>query len=197
MTQSIKEQLSALLDGELPIAEEELLFRHLEKNKEYRQIFGRYSLMAELIQGSSADPQVLGVSERIRVELTEQAAHTPLNVPTNTWSTAIKGLVGAGIAASVAILALISISTLDQDVSQAPAVAELQEGADSYTVPVVQHVDNMAITPARLTNYLVSHGEFFNGPSRLTVDSHMVSKMSGALGVGAVQVEPVEAAPDE
>jgi anti-sigma-K factor RskA len=192
MSQLIREQLSALLDGELPIEEEELLFMQLEKNQEYRAIFARYTMMTELIQGSPADPAVLRVSERIRVALTEQAPYSKRQLPTNNWSTAVKGMVGVGIAASVAILALISLNTLDRDAASLPAVAELQTGSDSYTVPVVEHGDRMVITPARLTNYLVSHGEFFNGPSRLVIDSHMVSQMSGALGV-----QTVEASQDE
>jgi hypothetical protein len=183
MSESIKEQLSALLDGELPVAEEELLFRQLEKNQEYRAILGRYTLMTEIIQGSPADPAVLKISERIGTALTEQAPYSMSPMAKNSWSTAVKGLVGAGIAASVAILVLISLNTLDRGVATGPAVVDLQPGSDSYTVPMVEHGDSMAITPARLTNYLVSHGEFFNGPSRLTIDSHMVSKMSGPLGV--------------
>jgi len=193
MSQSIKEQLSALLDGELPIEEEELLFRQLEKNQEYRAILGRYTLMTELIQGSPADPAVLSVSERVRVALTEEVPYSKRDLPTNSWSTAVKGIVGAGIAASVAILALISLNTVDRDAaSVVPALAELQAGSDSYTVPVVEHSDQMAITPARLTNYLVSHGEYFNGPSRLTIDSHMVSQMSGTLAVQQVEASQGE-----
>jgi len=187
MSQSIREQLSALLDGELPVEEEDLLFRHLEKNQEFKAVYGRYTLMTELIQGSSVNPAVLNLSERIREALTEQAPHTSLQMPTKTWSTAVKGLVGAGIAASVAILALISLNSVDRDAAPVPAVAKLTTNSDSYTVPAVEHGDNMAITPARLTNYLVSHGEFFNGPSRLTIDSHMVSKMSGTLGLQNVE----------
>ena len=183
MSQSIKEQLSALLDGELPIEEEDLLFRQLEKNQEYRAIMGRYTLMTELIKGSPADPAALNISERIHTVLAGQVPYSKLPMPTNNWSRAAKGLVGAGIAASVAILALISLNNLDRDTAPVPAFADQQTGSDSYTVPAVEHGDSMAITPARLTNYLVSHGEFFNGPSRLTIDSHMVSQMSGPLGI--------------
>jgi hypothetical protein len=100
-------------------------------------------------------------------------------MPTNSWSTAVKGLVGAGIAASVAILALISLNTIERDSTPVPAIAELQTVSESYTVPAVEPGNRMVITPARLTSYLVSHGEFFNAPSRLTIDSHLVSKMPG------------------
>ena len=86
MNQSIREQLSALLDGELPIEEEELLFKQFEKNTEYRVILGRYSLMTELIKGPSADPAVLTVSERIRVALTEQTLYSQSQLPNNAWS---------------------------------------------------------------------------------------------------------------
>lgn len=182
MSQLIREQLSALLDGELPIEEEELLLRQLDTSSEYRAILGRYSYMAELIRGPSADPAVLHFGEHIRTVLLEQVPHSPSHSPKQAWSTTVKGLVGAGIAASVAILALVSLNTLDREEAPVPALAELQESSDSYVVPAHSDGGQMAITPARLTNYLVSHGEFFNGPSRLTIDSHMVSEHSGSLG---------------
>lgn len=179
MSQLIREQLSALLDGELPVEEEELLFRQLEKGTEYRAVLGRYSFMSELIRGPSADPEVLSMSERIRAVLAEQVAHSESRPSRNTWSTTAKGLVGAGIAASVAIIALVSLNTLERDATLVPALAELHESPDSYVVPANADSGQMAITQAKLTNYLVSHGEFFNGPSRLTIDSHMVGEGAG------------------
>lgn len=180
MSQLIKEQLSALLDGELPVEEEDLLFRQLEKNAEYRAVLGRYSLMAEIIRGPSADPEVLRVSERISMSLLDQAPHSIEEPSKSTWSMAAKGLVGTGIAASVAILALVSLNSFDRQ--PVPALVELPADVDSYVVPEHSEGGQMAITPARLTNYLVSHGEFFNGPSRLAIDSHMVGQSSGSFG---------------
>jgi negative regulator of sigma E activity len=190
MSQLIREQLSALLDSELPIEEEELLFKQLEKSTECRAVLGRYSLMSELIRGPSADPEVLVVSERIRTALIEQAPHSAAAAPKNGWSTSVKGLVGAGIAASVAILALVSLNTINRGPASVSPLGELQTVSDSYVVPKHSNADQMAITPARLTNYLVSHGEYFNAPSRLTIDSHMVSEQSGSLGDSNTEASP-------
>jgi hypothetical protein len=135
-----------------------------------------------LIRGPSADPAVLQISERIRMSLLDQPPYSIDEAPKNGWSTAVKGLVGTGIAASVAILALISFNSIDRDPAVAPPLGDLQADADSYVVPEHSDGSQMVITPARLTNYLVSHGEFFNGPSRLAIDSHMVSERSSSLG---------------
>jgi hypothetical protein len=182
MSQLIKEQLSAFVDGELPIEEEELLLKQLEKSAEYRAVLGRYTLMAELIRDPSTDPDVLRISERIRMVLLEEASHSS-EPPRSNSSMVVKGLVGAGIAACVAVLALISLNPFERDSGSVPPLAELQANTDSYVVPVHSDGGQMAITPARLTNYLVSHGEFFNGPSRLTIDSHFVGGQGAPLAV--------------
>lgn len=183
MSQAIKEQLSAFVDGELPIAEEHLLLKQLEKSAESRAVLGRYTLMGELIRDPSTDPDVSRISERIRMALIEEAPHSSELSARSSWPMAVKGLVGAGIAASVAILALVSLNTSDRDPGSVPPLAEIQADADSYVVPLPSDGVQMAITPARLTNYLVSHGEFFNGPSRLTIDSHIVGGHGASLAV--------------
>jgi sigma-E factor negative regulatory protein RseA len=50
MTDQIREQLSALLDGELPRDEIGLLMRRLERNPELRRTFGAYALIGETLR---------------------------------------------------------------------------------------------------------------------------------------------------
>jgi sigma-E factor negative regulatory protein RseA len=50
MTDQIREQLSALLDGELPRDEMGLLLRRLEKDPALRRAFGSYALIGETLR---------------------------------------------------------------------------------------------------------------------------------------------------
>ncbi len=89
MSHTVEEQLSALLDNELPVEEEDLLFRRLEKDPEYRVVLGRYSLMRELIVSSDADPVALRLSERVRLALQD-------DVVPGRYHRAVKGPVQRG-----------------------------------------------------------------------------------------------------
>jgi len=52
MSEQIREQISAFLDGELPSAESELLMRRLLRDTQLRDSFGRYALIGEAMRGS-------------------------------------------------------------------------------------------------------------------------------------------------
>jgi hypothetical protein len=175
MRQTIEEQLSVLLDGELPVEEEELLFQRLEQDTGYRETFGRYCLIGELIRGSEVDLATLRISAGVRELLAQEVVLSAAGRPPKfAWGIG-KGLVGLGIAASVAVVALISLVSLDRDpVSSALPIAA--QGGLSYTVPDVGRASTV-IAPVRLTSYLVSHGEFSSAVSRRVMDSHVVKQM--------------------
>ena len=50
MTDAIKEQLSACLDGELPAAELDLLLKRVERDPGLRDSIGRYALIGEALR---------------------------------------------------------------------------------------------------------------------------------------------------
>src|SRR5580704_16518217 len=53
MSDQIREQVSAFLDGELPGSETELLLKRLTRDAELRESFGRYALIGEALRGSN------------------------------------------------------------------------------------------------------------------------------------------------
>ena len=53
MSEQIREQVSAFLDGELPNSETELLLKRLTRDGELRESFGRYALIGEAIRGTT------------------------------------------------------------------------------------------------------------------------------------------------
>ncbi len=174
MSQSVEEQLSALLDNELPVEEEELLFRRLENNPEYRAVLGRYSLMRELIASSDVDPATLQISERVRAVLHDEVIPVESTVQKNIWSGTGNGLFRFGTAAAVAMIAVMAFVSLNYDSGTGQTIAP--GGANNiYPSPVIR-ADRRVIGPGRLTGYLVSHGEFSNPLSRRMIDSHIVAR---------------------
>jgi sigma-E factor negative regulatory protein RseA len=78
MTDQVKEQVSALLDGELPSGECSLLLRRLSKEREFGDAAGRYLLIGEAMRAvkdsSSVCSPTRGFADRVMAALDEEAA---------------------------------------------------------------------------------------------------------------------------
>jgi negative regulator of sigma E activity len=126
------------------------------------------------------------------------AVTTPLPRSSNAarWPARLsRPLAGLGIAASVALVAIAGLRTLNDSsappaplVASQPSPALLKQWTEPASYVVPQDVpDTPAVAPSiRLTNYLVHHGEYASGLSRTSVHSNVV----GAAEV-APQEEPV------
>ena len=65
MSEQIREQVSAFLDGELPASETELLLKRLTRDAELRESFGRYGLIGEAMRGSEPAHLTRGFAARV------------------------------------------------------------------------------------------------------------------------------------
>src|SRR5260370_18206020 len=65
MSEQIREQVSAFLDGELPNSESELLLKRLTRDPELRESFGRYALIGESLRGGTHARLSRGFPERV------------------------------------------------------------------------------------------------------------------------------------
>jgi len=72
MTERIKEQLSAFLDGELPEPESALLLKRLERDDELRGALSRYSLIGAVLRHRSVESTALYA--KVDVDLLRQVA---------------------------------------------------------------------------------------------------------------------------
>lgn len=186
MTEQVRDQISAFIDDELSDEEGAFLVRRLERETQSRQRAVRYmtigcALRGELLQ---RDPHVL--RRRIENALTGSSvlAAAPARPARRALSAYVRPLVGVGIAATVATVAVFGLRSLNNSPVAAPstaaatasttssAAAQWTEPA-SYVVP--QDVTgNRPMSPIRLTNYLVRHGEYASGLSRTSVHSNVV-----------------------
>jgi sigma-E factor negative regulatory protein RseA len=188
MSEQIREQVSAFLDGELPNTETELLLKRLTRDSELRESFGRYALIGEALRG--AGPHILtrsfalGVNLVIDGEPAHAAGHTQQARASRWW----RPLAGVTVAAGVATVAIVALQqraispglpvasapstqnlAAPQNVSATPNGAAVRGGgggpreALSYTVPSISADAPTSIAPARLTNYMFAHSKYSSG----------------------------------
>jgi sigma-E factor negative regulatory protein RseA len=174
MSEQIREQVSAFLDGELPNSETELLLKRLTRDGELRESFGRYTLIGEALRGASSDIVTKGFASRVNLaidgEPVQIAGRAPQARSAHWW----RPLAGVSVAAGVATVAIValqqrSITPSAPQVASAvtaQTVAAAQNAgaheALSYTVPAASG-EAAAMAPARLTNYVFAHSKYSSG----------------------------------
>ena len=109
MSEQIREQVSAFLDGELPGSETELLLKRLTRDADLRESFGRYSLIGEAMRGSERSVISRGFATRVNQAIDGETApvalpSTQLNVP-RWW----KPFAGVAVVAGVAAVAVVAL----------------------------------------------------------------------------------------
>jgi len=186
MSEQIREQISAFLDGELPNSETELLLKRLTRDAELRDSFGRYALVGECLRGGASARLTQDFRARVNRAIDGEpltagqtrGAGTPV---TRWWRPAAGGAVAAGVMA-VAVLSF-------QQRADVPAVAALPLPASarlvadqaaprealSYTVPATVSQAPTAMPAARLTNYVFAHSRYSSVLGQSNVLSGLLS----------------------
>ena len=192
MSEQIREQVSAFLDGELPNSETELLLKRLTRDAELRESFGRYALIGEALRGNSPGMLSKGFSSRVNRAIDGEpmpAAAQPQSARSPRWW---RPLAGVGLAAGVAAVAIVALQqrAAAPNIAQLPpaAVVKVAPGmpvsdtrpatgtapgaatltaqnheAFTYTVPAASTDGVSAMAPARLTNYVFAHSKYSSG----------------------------------
>jgi negative regulator of sigma E activity len=183
MSDILNEQLSALLDGELPPEETTLLLKRLGREAELAQRLNRYRLCGDVLRGERVQPRA---DFAIRVSAVI-AAEAPLAAPARRpargafrahW---LKPLAGLAVAASVAVVAVLVLQqnqaarpvpaatvasvappsatgavAAARAARSAPAYAQGSDEPVSYVTPAVR--PRLGVIPeTTLANYVVAH----------------------------------------
>ncbi len=155
MSEQIREQVSAFLDGELPAAETELLVKRMLRDPQLRHSFGRYALIGEALRGTVAVPLtrdfVAGINAVIDGEpaVNVVAAAAPPRAARRTprwWRPVAGSLVAAGVAA-------VAVVGLQQRTANAPGLAAVTAPVSVgpvAVVPVAAPAPSRAPVAARL-----------------------------------------------
>jgi len=176
MTERIKEQLSAFLDGELPEPESALLLKRLERDDDLRGALSRYSLIGAVLRGDGDVPAARQVAARVSVAIAREPAGRLWGFMNSRSAAVLRPLVGLGVAAGVTALALLLVQQfeLPEAQPQAPLMAQVRDPS-VVTVPALVAAPDAPSRPyttppaadgpgglpaAQFANYLVAHSGY-------------------------------------
>ncbi|MEP6548628.1 MAG: sigma-E factor negative regulatory protein, partial [Gammaproteobacteria bacterium] len=136
MSEQIREQVSAFLDGELPNSEAELLLKRLTRDGELRESFGRYALIGEALRGASPLMEK-GFAGRVNFAIDGEP------IPANGQLSLARAprwwrpFAGAAVAAGVAVVAVVALQQRADapTLRQGAALTAQTAGTVSGTLP--------------------------------------------------------------
>ena len=186
MSEQIREQVSAFLDGELPNSETELLLKRLTRDGVLRESFGRYALIGEAIRGSGRDLLTRDFAGRVNLAIDGEpvvaAGGQARESRAPRWW---RPFAGAAVAAGVAAVAVVALQqraiaptlrpgapSIARNIPAAPTRSLVPVSVDglaptreplSYTVPATSPVAPAAMPQARLANYVLAHSRYSSG----------------------------------
>lgn len=195
MTEQINDQISAFIDNELSADESALLVRRFERDAEARARAMRYTLIGASLRGELLEPHPSVLRQRVAAAL--WGAVPSAARPRERWGERLaRPLLGVGIAATVAVVAIGALRSLNEAAlapgaapQLAPQLQVRDSAAQSYVVPTNTDQSRVA-APIRLTNYLMHHGEFASGLTRTSVNSNVVGAALEPVVTDAAAAKP-------
>ncbi len=186
MTEQIKEQISALLDGELSPGELDLLLRRMERDENHRRTFGRYALVGELLRAPGGTVASVHFTERVITAVetghAQPAEQRPRVTAGHRW---LGPALGAAVAASALVIAVVLVRP--EAGPGAQTAAAVQPAASRATLDLEQpFIGGASPTPARsqrLATYLVAHGEYASAIGRRNVWTGVLANDPGMTRV--------------
>ena len=161
-----------------------MLVRRLGKDSEAHHTAVRYASIGDALRGTAVERHPGEFRRRVMAAIGGVEEQDSAAAPQSLLNRLLWPAAGVGVAAAVAVLALTGLQTSTQESTGSsgglePAVAEfsvpgLGNQGPSYTVPETVELGVMT-PPARVTNYLVSHGEYMATPGRNRMHSRIVA----------------------
>jgi sigma-E factor negative regulatory protein RseA len=194
MTDQIREQMSALLDGELARDEVSLLVRRMSRDAELKRAFGSYVTAGESLRAPGGLLASAGFAARVAaaIDAEERAAPAPTAEPSADLRTPHRWrrpLAAAAVAASAALAAVLLV----RPDGASPNVFAARSGAPAVAPVVTLPVGGASPTPAanqRLAGYLMAHGQYASPIGRRNVWSNALATDPG---IARVTYESAEA----
>lgn len=157
MSDALKTQISAFVDGELPDNESELLLRRLSQDAALRAQVDQYMAIGRLIRQDVEVPGMDDLRDRIAATLDDEVVPAQAQEQEQqrvVGSRFMTPATGVAVAATVAALALVGLSQLDASIDADLAGAV----AIAYTEPAVEQA--LANQPnQQLLEYIRRHGD--------------------------------------
>jgi sigma-E factor negative regulatory protein RseA len=185
MTDRIKEQLSAFLDGELPDTESALLLKRLERDDDLRGALSRYSLIGAVLRSDGDVPAAKHVAARVSAAIAREPARGAKLLRVPRRGELLRASAGLAVAAGVALGAVLLVQQVASQDPAAPAAmvaqaemppveAVIDDVSVSYVTPPAADAP-AGIPPAELANYLVAHYGYASPLVRRSVGAGLIS----------------------
>jgi sigma-E factor negative regulatory protein RseA len=209
MTDRIKEQLSAFLDGELPDPESALLLKRLERDDELRGALSRYSLIGAVLRSDGDVPAARQVAARVSAAIAREPSWAGKFARLARREAFGRAAAGFAVAAGVALGAVVLVQQLtagDELVPQAvvasvdpPAgqtVAQAPEPLDALAQPAIvtppAGEGPVGIPPVELANFLVAHYGYASPLVRRSVGAGLISDDEAPAAQAALPADAPE-----
>lgn len=202
MTETLNEQLSCFLDGELPEAETTLLLKRLERDEDLKGTLSRYSLIGAVLRAEGDVPAARNVAARVRAVVLDEPALLEAGAGSRArWLRPVAGLaLAAGVAAATVLVlpggqqqpgtaperfaVVVAEPAVAEVVPVVAAADDLDEAPQTYTTPPVPAGSGNPLSPAQLASYLVAHGEYTDPLARRSVVTGAVAGDAGLAAAG-------------
>lgn len=132
------QQLSALMDGDLPPDQARFLLRRMQHDTELTGCWERWQLCGDALRGQAQAPAPVGFADRISAAVAAESLHAVADAASSPVRSNLVRWGGGALAASVAAIALFMVrqQVPDQTPSQAmPTVADQSPAAAPATAP--------------------------------------------------------------
>lgn len=201
MSEQIHEQISAFLDDELSAEESAFLVRRLASDALARQQTIRYVTIGSVMREEAILSNSSLLRDRIHAVLDgvsiNQSVPRPQLRSSAQWT---RRLTAAGVAAGVAVISVLGLRALNDDVSEPAGVRSATitpvgwTEPDSYVVPGDTSLSSGVVAPPiRLTNYLMQHGNYASTLNRTSVNSNIIGKLESEPATEAAAESAIEA----
>ena len=163
MKEKLHEQISALVDNELAETEQVLLGKRLAEDASLRNRLSHYQLISDSLQNHL--PRKINPDFNIGVQLALQDEPAVVQVTSARLARLFKPVAGLAVAASVAVVAVLSLQSVRQENPSAVSTLAIAPVLDERTpVDVDPMLANSTLNVSGDTQsldiYLVNHNEF-------------------------------------
>lgn len=153
MNDTIRMQISAFVDGELPDSEADLLLRRMGQDADLRRAAAEFLELGRAVRGETSVPGVERLRERIAAAIDDKAIDDEQVAADVAPARSLKPLLGVAVAASVALVALVALQFSAVPGTGDPVDSTVADVVEEPGITVPQRDDD-----ARLRQYLLSHG---------------------------------------
>lgn len=201
MTDQIREQLSALLDGELPKDEMGLLVRRLEKDAALRRSFGTYALIGETLRAPGGRVATTTFASRVSAAIQASEGNMADAAPARASEAGPRPSMAGQASTSPAVSGVRQVAFWQRPMvrtalaASAAAAAVLVFKPDATTdavagleVPATASVASFGASPTpaqsqRLASYMVAHSQYSTPLVRRNVLSGLLAADSSITRV--------------